>query len=82
MIFGQTIFYLYILHAPKNSGASVYNLYDDEEEEGSAGNENLEENIRMKEKMRLLRTKMENLTVTKKVNNSKHILVLILPGGA
>ena len=47
----------------------MYNLYDDEEEEGSTGNENLEENTRMKEKMRLLRSKMENLTVTKKVSS-------------
>ena len=60
----------------------MYNLYDDEEEEGSGGNENLEENLRMKEKMRLLRTKMENLTVTKKVNSSKNILFYFLASSA
>ena len=57
-------------------------MYDDEEEEGSGGNENLEENLRMKEKMRLLRTKMENLTVTKKVNSSKSILFYFLASNA
>ena len=60
----------------------MYNLYDDEEDDGLAGNENIEENTRMKEKMRLLRSKMENLTVTKKVRSLhlfmtlKNILVL------
>ncbi len=52
------------------SGNSVYNLYEEEEEEeegGAGSDERVEENVRMKEKMRLLRSKMHHLTLNKKV---------------
>lgn len=55
----------------------MYNLYDDEEEEEPAAREVSEENVKTKEKMELLRSKMENLTVTKKVGN-----LLLVPIGS
>lgn len=40
---------------------------DDDEEEGGAAKDKVEENDKMREKMKQLRSKMENMTVTKKV---------------
>lgn len=52
----------------------MYNLYEDEEEEVATGSDkHVEENLRMREKMRLLRKKMEELTVTKKVGKTMTI---------
>ena len=50
------------------SGASMYNLYDDDEPEDVEGlKEKLEDNDKTKGKMKLLRSKMENMVITKKV---------------
>ena len=50
-----------------SSGASMYNLYDEEEEEAETPKEETAENEQTKEKMKLLRMKMESLTINKKV---------------
>ena len=49
------------------SGASMYNLYDDEDDDEVPGKEIVAENDKMKEKMLQLRHKMENMTLQKKV---------------
>ena len=49
------------------SGASMYNLYDDEEEDVEGLREKLEENDKTRNKMKFLRSKMENMNITKKV---------------
>ncbi len=49
------------------SGASVYNLFDEEDDDNVAALDKNDENDKMKEKIRLLRSKMENMTVAKKV---------------
>lgn len=48
------------------SGASMYNMYDEEEDDETPTKEKVEENDKTREKMKLLKTKMENLTLTKK----------------
>ncbi|XP_064638407.1 AN1-type zinc finger protein 4-like [Lineus longissimus] len=48
------------------SGASMYNLYDEEDEEEIPTKEKLEENDKMKEKLVSLRNKMDSMTITKK----------------
>ncbi len=55
------------------SGASMYNLCDDEEDEDGVtmGKEKVEENDKTKEKMKIIRSKMENLTIGKKVATHK-----------
>ena len=52
-----------------HSGASMYNLCDEEEEEdgGATSKDKVDENDKTKEKMKIIRTKMENLTLNKKV---------------
>lgn len=53
-----------------DSGASVYNLYDDEEESDNSSNghrDKGQENDTTKEKMKLLRSKMADLNISKKV---------------
>ena len=48
----------------------MYNLYDDDDDDESSSKETNEENLKTKEKMQLLRSKMENLTITKKVSST------------
>lgn len=45
----------------------MYNMYDEEEDDETPTKEKVEENDKTREKMKLLKTKMENLTLTKKV---------------
>jgi hypothetical protein len=47
----------------------MYNLYDEEEDEDGPTREKVEENDKTREKMKLLKSKMENLTLQKKVIN-------------
>ena len=48
----------------------MYNLYDDDDDDEPTTKEVVEENVKTKEKMALLRNKMENLTLTKKVSTT------------
>ncbi|XP_074647919.1 AN1-type zinc finger protein 4-like [Tubulanus polymorphus] len=48
------------------SGTSVYNLYDEDDDDECPTKEKLEENDKLKEKMISLRSKMETLTIQKK----------------
>lgn len=48
------------------SGASMYNMADEEEEEQAPSNEQNQENEATMNKMKLLREKMESLSITKK----------------
>ena len=52
------------------SGASMYNFNDEEEEEEAPPKEKMEENEQLKEKMKLLRGKMEQLHISKKVRHN------------
>ena len=45
----------------------MYNLYDDDEEDVEGLKERIEDNDKTKGKMKLLRSKMENMIITKKV---------------
>jgi hypothetical protein len=49
------------------SGASMYNFNDEEEEEDAPTKEKVEENEQLKEKMKQIRTKMDKLNISKKV---------------
>ena len=56
------------VHYNDSIGSGPYQLDDDEEESsGSSGKEKGHENDKTREKMKLLRSKMDNMTVTKKV---------------
>ncbi|XP_067943079.1 AN1-type zinc finger protein 4-like [Watersipora subatra] len=59
------------------SAASMYNMYDDEDEGENSSKEKSEENARFKEKVNSLKNKMVNLSVSKK---TKTDLVLSSPG--
>ncbi len=64
-----------LVHNIYCSGASVYNLYDEEDDDNAAALDKNDENDKMKEKIKLLRSKMENMTVTKKVHTSYKIIL-------
>lgn len=50
-----------------SSAASMYNMYDEEEESEGASKEKTEENARIREKINLLKNRMDNMSVSKKV---------------
>ena len=56
-------FFFYLI-----SGASVYNVAEEEEEEQIPSQEQCQENDVTMNKMKLLRAKMESLSITKKVS--------------
>lgn len=47
----------------------MYNMYDEEEESEGASKEMTEENARIREKINSLRSKMDNMSVSKKVRS-------------
>ena len=49
------------------SGASMYNFNDDEEEDAPS-KEKVEENEQLREKMKLIRSKMDKLHISRKVS--------------
>ena len=53
------------------SGTSPYNIF--EEEDSQSGKETSDENAKMKEKIQLLRTRMENISISKKVNDWQYV---------
>ena len=55
------------------SGASLYNLYDEDDEEssGTVPQETIQENNVTMNKMKLLRSKMQSLHMSKKVDKSQ-----------
>lgn len=49
----------------------MYNFNDEEEEDDTPPKEKVEENEQLKEKMKMLRGRMEKLTISKKVKQYK-----------
>ena len=66
---GYSLASLFIDVVFSSSGASLYNLYDEDDEENSVSvpQETIQENNVTMNKMKLLRSKMESLHTSKKV---------------
>lgn len=60
------------------SAASMYNMYDEDEDGDNSNKERLEENARIKEKINSLKNKMVNLSVSKKVTIVLELIVLFV----